>query len=278
MSEPATQSVYRTLMISDLHLGSFRCKTRSLQEFLASVRAKTVFLVGDTVDFWSMQARTTWVAEKSKILHRLYQLVLGGSRIVLIPGNHDEALGQFTELPDIGIEIHHEFIHETVGGERFLVVHGHEQDTNLHRFETLALAGCAFREWVGGTARQLLGTSGTRRPSRFSASLGRIRRYVGGIDRLELTLAEEARRRRLDGVICGHTHFPADRELAGVRYLNCGDWIRNCTAIAETWSGEIKLIHWPTLSEARKNGQRSKAPAWSAVPAPLRAGTAQEAS
>ena len=253
MSNAALGRPYRAVFISDLHLGSFRCDVRSLSDFLDGCRAETIFLVGDVFDFWSLAAGAVWTAKHTEVMHKLFRTMLGGSRVVIIPGNHDDGFARFLDLRFHRLEIRREWLHQTVNGERFLVVHGHEQDELLERASGIARAASALRERVGALAGPLMRTGRrSRRRQTFPARMWqRVQRSVAGVDEIEVKLAAEARRREFDGVICGHTHFAADRVIDGVRYMNCGDWVRNCTAIAETWSGELQLLQWQA-PQARK--------------------------
>jgi UDP-2,3-diacylglucosamine pyrophosphatase LpxH len=257
MSPAALRQSFRTILISDLHLGSVRCDAEKLCDFLGQCRAETIFIVGDTFDFWSLRAGAAWSAQHDILMKRLCDMLRQGSRIILIPGNHDSILETFTDLPDCGIEIHRDYVHETARGERFLIVHGHEQDAVLDRTGSFAPAACAFAERLIAAVRRLFPFAGMRksgrRHHRLTAQLWEIiRRSFGGIDRFERAVIEEARRRNLDGVVCGHTHMAADRILDGVRYLNCGDWVGSCTAITESWFGEMQLLRWAATAEPGK--------------------------
>lgn len=253
MSAAKLRQSYRTILISDLHLGSVRCEAEKLSDFLGQCSAETIIVVGDAFDFWSLRAGAAWTAQHDTIMKRLCDMLRGGSRIILIPGNHDAVLESFADLPDCGLEIHRSYIHETARGERFLILHGHEQDAILDRTGAFAATACAWGESLTVTARRLSPFSRIRqsrsRRARSKLIWERIRRSAGGINRFERMVTEEARHRNLDGVVCGHTHIAADRMLNGVRYLNCGDWVGSCTAITESWSGEMQLLHWAVSAE-----------------------------
>lgn len=251
MTQALAQKSYRTLLLSDLHIGSFRCKADRLAEFLSRCQAQTIILVGDVFDFWSFRGGGTWSADHARLVAWFHVAVSSGSRLIVIPGNHDSALASFANLEIPGLEFHNEFIHETANGERFLVVHGHEHDEVLIQSERIAPILCALSERMFGAFRSI---SRSQKISQSATQTSRaswiwMRRAIGGVHRSEVKLIDEARRRRLDGVICGHTHIPSDFVLDGTRYLNCGDWVGNCTAITESWSGELELQRWVGQSE-----------------------------
>lgn len=266
MTQALAQKTYRTLLLSDLHIGSFRCKADRLAEFLSRCQAETIILVGDVFDFWSFRGGGTWSSDHAKLVAWFHVAVCNGSRLIIIPGNHDAVLASFSSLDIPGLEFHHEFIHETANGERFLVVHGHEHDDVLNQSERIAPLLCSLSERMFGVVNSIKLTE--RRSQhvrqRFRASWVWMRRSIGGVNRSELRLIYEARQRRLDGVICGHTHLPGDFVLDGTRYLNCGDWVGNCTAITESWSGELELQTWRDQRDccSTEAGQHVRAKFW----------------
>ncbi|MFM1815632.1 MAG: hypothetical protein RLZ98_2327 [Pseudomonadota bacterium] len=245
MQKPSSPKSHRTLFISDLHLGSARFQAHRLRDFLSHNPADTVFLVGDIFDFWSLRAGAVWAPAHTAILQSFCRMVDSGQRIVLIPGNHDEHISLFVGHHVDGIEIAREIIHETATGERLLVHHGHRLDETAGWSAAWAHHACAWRERADRIVAPAGRRAAKRRRDGNSGPWQWIRRSVGGVARLERALIDEARARGLDGVICGHTHIPADREIAGLHYLNCGDWVTNCTAITEDWSGRLELRHWP---------------------------------
>ena len=233
---------FRTVLISDLHLGSHRCDARSVLAFLESHRAQTLYLVGDVIDLWSLRRHTAWRSDHLAVIRRLLELARTGTRVVVIPGNHDEPLIQLGALGLEGIEVRPHDVLETAGGARYLVVHGHEQDPIFGTTHALIGSLCGIGERLGEVTRRLrsaMGLGGVSfTPRGWSASPGRTEP-----SRFEMALATAARDLALDGVICGHSHAPADRVIDDVRYLNCGDWLHNCTAIVEDWSGTLRLVH-----------------------------------
>lgn len=250
MSEAVARWSYRSLFISDVHLGSRLCTAEALLEFLASNSSASLFIVGDAIDFWSMRRRSAWGSAHGEVLLRICRMMQAGTRVVLIPGNHDDHLRGFLDLPLKGIEIHHEYLHTTAAGQRFLVVHGDMHDVVMRRAGHLAHFGSALKERTACLARPLARRIRRARgpDGRMTAAWSLMRRRVGGVARLEAALVREARLRRADGVVCGHTHLAADEEMDGIRYMNCGDWVGSSTAIVESWAGRLELVRWDGCS------------------------------
>ncbi len=229
------QAAYRTILISDLHLGSYRCDAASVLDFLAHHTADTLYLVGDIIDFWSFRRHSGWRADHLAVVRRLLDLARRGTRVVLVPGNHDEPLQHLAQLGLPGIEISRRCVLESAQGRRYLVTHGHEHDRLFGSTGALAAMLCGIGESIG------LMTRGARRaPSRGDAEPG---------GSFEVAAARAARLLGYDGAICGHSHRPADFDIGGTHYLNCGDWLGNRTAVVEDHSGGFALLRWPAAAE-----------------------------
>lgn len=244
---PTSRIRCRTLFLSDLHLGSHTCDATRLLHFLDHHQAETVVLVGDALDLWSLRRRRPhWPAEHSEVIRHLLGPAHERSRIVLVTGNHDEDLKLLPRFPVAGLRVCRRMVHTTLAGQRFLVVHGDEHDIVMRLAGRLALVADRWKEGVGALRRRT--RSCRREPAAESAVPSRLARRLACVDRFERVLSEEARAEGFDGVICGHIHVPADCMIAGVRYLNCGDWVRSCTALVEHWSGEVELVRWPAAA------------------------------
>jgi UDP-2,3-diacylglucosamine pyrophosphatase LpxH len=251
----------RSILISDLHLGSYRCNARALNTFLGSVSAETLYLVGDAFDLWSLRPHAPWPREHAAVLRRLGDLMQRGTRIVLVPGNHDESLLRLANLSLPGFEIRRETVLETQSGLRYLVLHGHEQDRIFGSTTWVARTLSTLGERIG----ELAHTCGLRaaclpQQGTCDESARWMKRALNGTPLFERALMQEARRRGFDGVVCGHTHTPFDRQLGGVHYLNCGDWISACTAVVETHAGELRLLRWQPHAAAQQASRDAVAP------------------
>jgi UDP-2,3-diacylglucosamine pyrophosphatase LpxH len=251
---------YRALFISDIHLGTRACQADRLLSFLRHHDADTIYLVGDIVDFWRLRRGACWPQPHNNVVQKLLDMVRKDARMVLVPGNHDEALRDYCGMRFGGIEIQRDCVHETSDGRRFLVMHGDQFDVVLRHARWLAFLGdhsyqLALRcntplNWI----RRRLGFGYWS----LSAYLKqRVKKAVNYIGEFEQALADEARRRGVDGIICGHIHHAADRMFGTIRYLNCGDWVESCTALAETERGEIGIIRWQGEPDSREGGRAS---------------------
>ena len=258
---------YRALFLSDIHLGTRSCQADRLLSFLTQHDTDIIYLVGDIVDFWRVRRGPCWPQTHNDVVQKLLGMVRNGARMVFVPGNHDESLRDYCGISFGGIEIMRDCIHETADGRRFLIMHGDEFDVVVRHARWLAFLGdrsyqLALRcnaplNWL----RRRLGFGYWS----LSAYLKhRVKRAVNYIGDFEQALADKARRRGADGIICGHIHHAADRMFGSIRYLNCGDWVESCTALAETAQGEFSIIRWQG-EPASRQGQRAWAEALEAV-------------
>lgn len=239
---------YRSIFISDIHLGSKGCKAENLLDFLNHVESDYLYLVGDIVDGWRLRKRWFWPAEHDAILRSLVERARRGTEVVYLPGNHDEALRRLIGQTFAGVKVVHEAIHETVDGKRMLVVHGDVFDSVVRDMRWLALAGSVAYETAlalnngFNAVRRLLGY-GYWSISGFLKD--QVKAAVRYVDAYEQKLAAAAAERAVCGVICGHVHKPEMRRIGGVLYVNDGDWVENCSALVEHHDGHLELLNWP---------------------------------
>jgi UDP-2,3-diacylglucosamine pyrophosphatase LpxH len=225
------------LFISDLHLGTRSCQARHLLDLLQSCDAALIYLVGDVVDGWRLKARWHWPRSHDEIVRCLLRRQQAGTRILYLPGNHDEFLRQSIGLQLGGIEVVDQAIHRGLDGRRYLVVHGDRFDPALGRMRRLKGLGI----WVYAAAVMMHDAMlGWRQ--RFGRFTGRRAARVAAFER---ALAAEARRQQMHGVVCGHVHHPAMHNRLGVHYINTGDWVESCTAVVEHMDGQFELLRWP---------------------------------
>jgi UDP-2,3-diacylglucosamine pyrophosphatase LpxH len=246
---------HRALFLSDLHLGTRSAQTAAFLDFVRNHEAETIYLVGDIVDFWRLRRGVICPSSHDEVLQTLLGKIREGSRIVLIPGNHDEALRRYCGMRFGGVEIMRDCVHITADGHRLLVLHGDEFDVVVKYAKWLRFLGDRSYEFVLwcdqplNWARRRLGLGFWS----LSAYLKtRVKAAASFIDDFETALAAEAARRNLHGVVCGHIHHAADRLIGPVRYMNCGDWVESCTAIAEDESGELGILRWSHRVEQPK--------------------------
>lgn len=251
MHKPQAPASYRALFVSDIHLGTRACQADAFLTFLKYNEAETIYLVGDIIDFWRVRRGPVWLQSHNDVMQKLLRKARKGTRLVFIPGNHDEALRPYCGMNFGGVELHYDYIHTTADGQRLLVMHGDEFDVVVRYARWLAMLGDRAYEFLLACNHPL---NWIRR--RFGCgywSLSsylklRVKAAVNFIGEFEEALADEARRRKVDGVVCGHIHHAADRMIDGIRYINCGDWVESRTAIAEDHSGRIHLLRWQDAS------------------------------
>jgi UDP-2,3-diacylglucosamine pyrophosphatase LpxH len=257
----------RALFISDVHVGTRTAQAGRLLEFLKAYEADTIYLVGDIIDFWKVRRGPHWAQSHNDVLQKLLRRVRKGTRLIYIPGNHDEGLRDFIGLRFGGIEIHRDIIHTTADGRRYLVLHGDEFDVVVRVAKWLACLGDRGYElalWLNNPLNWVRRHLGLGYWSLSAYLKYRVKSAVAFIGAFEEAVATEANRRDVEGVICGHIHHAADRMLAGAHYLNCGDWVESCTAIAEHPDGRLEIINWTDVLPERAaepvEGQDQKPP------------------
>ena len=261
---------YRSLFISDVHLGARACRAEALLAFLDGVACEKLYLLGDIVDGWRLQRRWYWPAVHAEVLERLLDLARGGVEVVYVPGNHDAFARSYCGLNAAGVAIREEDVHVAADGRRYLLAHGDAYDPKRDAGVVSKIIGdLAYRGLMrldGGwrAAASRLGF-GERSLAAWAKRHSAVAKMV--VNRFEASLASEARRRGFDGVICGHIHSAAARELDGVAYVNCGDWVESLTAVAEGFDGALGVLRWrrETVSvSARSARATSGEPAFSA--------------
>jgi len=245
---------YRTVWISDIHLGTRGCNDRLLIDFLDHVDCDTLYLVGDIIDGWRLKRRFYWPERHNAILRRVMKRAKLGTRVVYIPGNHDEMFRQFAGLSFGGVEIRRKAIHVTADGRRLLVLHGDEFDAVVLGHRWVALLGDAAYTLL---MKLNVGVNAVRRRfglpywSLSKHAKHKVKNAVEFISRFEEAVAHEAARLKVDGVVCGHIHTAEQRRFGKVVYYNDGDWVEGCTALAEHADGRMEILHWAEVVAAR---------------------------
>ena len=247
MNFMAAPNRFRTIWISDVHLGTRGCKAEFLLEFLRAYECDHLYLVGDIVDGWRLKRSWYWRQEHNDVVQKLLRKARKGTRVVYIPGNHDEAGRDYCGLQFGGIHVEAEAIHETADGRRLLVIHGDEFDAVVRYAKWLAVLGdkayialLTLNHWFNLARRQF----GFPYWSLSAWLKHKVKNAVEYVSSFETAVAEEARRRGVDGVVCGHIHCAQMREIDGVLYCNDGDWVESCTALVEHFDGRLEILRW----------------------------------
>jgi UDP-2,3-diacylglucosamine pyrophosphatase LpxH len=262
-------SHFRALFISDVHLGTRGCQAERLLDFLRYHEADVIYLVGDIVDGWQLRSSWYWPQPHNDVVQKLLRKARKGARLIYVPGNHDEFLRGYYGTHFGGIEVVESTIHESADGRRYLVIHGDCFDLVVTQARWLALLGDKAYEFaiivnrVFNAVRRRLGFPYW---SLSQWAKLKVKNAVSYIGEFEKTLVSEAQRDHVDGVICGHIHKAAIHDDFGIRYINCGDWVESCTAVAEHHDGLFEIITWtPTTYEAEpetvESGSESEAQA-----------------
>lgn len=248
---PTSPNRHRTLFLSDIHLGTPGCKADLLLDFLRNNEAQTIYLVGDIVDGWRIKRSWFWHESHNAVVQEILHKVRHGTNVIYVPGNHDEALRDYTGLDFAGIDISDEVIHRTADGRDLLVLHGDQFDSVVryaswlahlgdHAYgAALALNNCLHM------ARRLLGLSYWSLSSYLKQ---KVKNAVEYISSFEAAVARAARERGVDGVVCGHIHHAEMRDIEGILYCNDGDWVESCTALAEDMTGQLTIMSWHNFS------------------------------
>ena len=238
----------RSIFLSDIHLGTRGCQAENLVNFLRAYEADHLFLLGDIVDFWAMSRSIHWSAAQNTVVQKVLRRARHGEKVMLIPGNYDEALREFVGASFGDITVVGEHVHETADGRRFLLLHGDEFDQVTRHHRWLAVLGdvgynilVRINGWLSWLRRSL-------RISGYWSLAGyakrRVKSAVSFVFDFEDSVIHTVRDRGLDGIICGHIHSATIREVDGVCYVNCGDWVDSCTAIIEHENGRLELLEW----------------------------------
>jgi len=238
---------YRSIFISDIHLGTRGCQAELLLDFIRQVACDRLYLVGDIVDGWKLRSGWFWPQAHNDVVQKVLRLARKGVEVIYVPGNHDEVVRDFCGVHFGGVIVARDTVHVAADGRRYLVTHGDEFDGVVQYAPWLAFVG----DWAYRTVLTL------------NTMLNRIRRRLGFgywslsaflkvkvknalqfIEDFEGAVAAEARRRGVDGVICGHIHKAEMRDIDGVTYINDGDWVESCTALVEHFDGRMEILHW----------------------------------
>lgn len=238
---------HRTIFISDVHLGTRGCKAELLADFLAKNSCDTLYLVGDIVDGWRLRHRWFWPEAHNRVLSAILHKIDSGTRVVFVPGNHDEVFREYCGRNIAGVEIVYEATHETADGRRFIVLHGDRFDSVIAYAKWLAYLG----DWAYSLALELNELThwmrrglGLRYWSLSAFLKEKVKNALEYICSFEEAVAREVRERGFDGVVCGHIHHAAIKRIGGVVYLNDGDWVESCTALVEDARGSLEILRW----------------------------------
>ena len=238
---------YRSVFVSDIHLGTADCQAGYLLDFLNTVSCDTLYLVGDVIDLMAMQRRVHLPASHQAVIHKLIELAAGPTRVIYVPGNHDEFMRRFCVQTIAGIQIEYKTVHTTADGRRFMVCHGDQFDQVVRCSPLMLLVGdrahgflLRINRWFNAW-RRMQGKPYWSLAAWVKSRIGKARTFIRRFELAALTAAE---RGHYDGFICGHIHSAGFLRSSEGLYCNDGDWVEHCTALVEQADGRLELLHW----------------------------------
>ncbi len=264
--DPTPQQL-RTVWISDLHLGTPGCQAEALLEFLREVECQTLYLVGDIIDGWQLRRSWYWPQAHNDVVQKILRKARKGTRVVFVPGNHDEFARRYAALNFGGVDVLEDCIHVTADGRRLWITHGDLFDGVIQCARWLAYLGDRAYEFTlkvnarFNRARARLGLPYWSLSRYLKLKVKRAVSYVGDF---EAAVAREAKKRGADGVVCGHIHHAEMRTIDGVLYCNDGDWVESLTALVEHFDGRLEIV-----DRGRSLRLPSAAPRPAPAPAPI---------
>jgi UDP-2,3-diacylglucosamine pyrophosphatase LpxH len=249
---------YRTIFISDLHLGTPGCQATALLDFLKAHPSDNLYLVGDIIDGWQLRRKWYWPQAHNDVVQKLLKRARKGCRVVFIPGNHDEFAREFIGHKFGDIEVMEETVHTTADGRQLWVIHGDYFDAVVQCARWLAIVGDNLYEFTLKLNRYLNTMRARMGLPYWSLSAylkQKVKSALNYVTDFEVAVANEARNRGHQGVVCGHIHRAEMRDIDGVLYFNDGDWVESRTALVEHFDGTLELLHWAPTHEAQGRAQ-----------------------
>ena len=251
---------YRTIFISDLHLGSKGCQSSMLLDFLRNTRSDYLYLVGDIIDGWRLKNKWFWPHEHNDVVQKILRKARHGTKVYYVSGNHDELVRKFVPINLGEVNIVNEAIHITADNKKLLILHGDKFDAIIRVAPWLAHLGdyaYDFALWTNVTLNKIRKRLGYKYWSLSKFLKLKVKKAVSYINRYEEVVANYAFKKNMNGVVCGHIHHASDRIIGDVHYYNDGDWVENCSALVEHFDGKLELIYWKDIIEKYEGSQLS---------------------
>lgn len=252
----------RTIFLSDIHLGTKGCQAELLLGFLSKYDAEVIYLIGDIFDGWKLRRGWHWPEDHNDVVQALLDKARLGTRIIYIPGNHDEIMRGYLGTHFGGIEVVRDAEFTTRSGHKYLVTHGDQYDVIVVNAKWLAMLGDRaynFLIWLNPRINQVRRLWSGQYWSLSKWAKQQVKQAVNFIGEYEEVLADDARRGGYDGVICGHIHHANIRKIDDITYVNTGDWVESCTAVIEGEDGVLRLVDWEAQMTRKRMLARNKA-------------------
>ena len=241
---------YRAIFISDLHLGTPGCQAEALLDFLKENTSDYLYLVGDIIDGWQLRRRWYWPQAHNDVIQKLLRKARKGTRVIYVPGNHDEFARHFLDHHFGGIEVMDEAVHKTADGRQLWVIHGDYFDAVVQQAKWLAYVGDYLYEFTLKLNRYLNNMRGRLGLPYWSLSAylkHKVKKALNYVTDFENAVAHEAAKHGYQGVVCGHIHRAEIRDVNGVLYCNDGDWVESRSALVEHMDGRLEIVFWDEL-------------------------------
>ncbi len=245
---------WRSVFISDIHLGTPGCRADALLDFLRVTQCDWLFLVGDIIDGWQLRRRWYWPQAHNDVVQKLLRRARKGTRVVFVPGNHDEFARRYVAHNFGGIEVAEDWVHTTADGRRLWITHGDLFDGVIQCAKWLAHVGDSLYEFTLRLNRHFNSLRARLGLPYWSLSQylkQKVKRAVSYVGDFEAAVAREARQRGVHGVVCGHIHHAELRDIDGVLYANDGDWVESLTALVEHHDGRLEIVRWAEVMRER---------------------------
>ncbi len=243
---------YRSIWISDFHLGTRGCQSELLLEFIKHTQSEKLYLVGDIIDGWALKNTWYWPQSHNDVVQKILRKARHGTEVFYISGNHDEVMRGFAPVNFGGVSILNQVIHETVDKKKYLVVHGDQFDGIIQCAKWLAMLGSItydfliyFNRYINFFRKKL----GYEYWSLSNYLKFTVKNAVKFVSEYEKLVCNYAKQFKVEGIICGHIHHANMQSMNGIHYINDGDWVESCTALVEHFDGKLELINW---TEKRK--------------------------
>lgn len=240
---------YKSIFISDLHLGTRFSQAEKFSEFLKETQSENIFLVGDIIDGWSIKRKFVWLQSHSDVIQKILRCARKGTNVYFITGNHDDFLRPFVPLI-LGdhLKVSNELDYNAINGKKYYITHGDFFDSITMTKKWLAILGdygydlLLYLNHKLNFIRQCFGIKNRWSLSKYIKD--NVKSSISFITDFESILSKHAKHKGYDGIICGHIHKAEIKNIDSIEYLNCGDWVESCTAIVETYEGEFKIVYW----------------------------------
>ena len=250
MEEEKSQNLkYKSIFISDLHLGTPGCSATELCNFLKNNDCERLYLVGDIVDGWQLSKKMFWPQEHSDVIRRILTKAKRGTKVYWIVGNHDEMLRNWFDfrLQFGRIRILNEYVHHAINGKKYYVTHGDIFDPLMHSGKFLMYFGDFIYTWLMRLNRCVAFVRRKLRLPYWSLSAylkAQTKETINMLYKYKETMVKHCKKKGYDGIICGHIHTPEIKLIDGIEYMNDGDWVESRTALVEHYDGKWELIYY----------------------------------